>query len=115
MYLIPKKIKNKSDIFLGFGFTEVIIILICFLVGLCLSSLVTSQNIKLFLFAILPMIAFILLFPLPNNVTFGNTIKKFLIFSIKQKKFKKYGIPDKSPYPICPIRRSNDIMLFQCL
>jgi len=91
MYLIPKKIKNKSDIFLGFGFTEVIIILICFLVGLCLSSLVTSQNIKLFLFAILPMIAFIFLFPLPNNVTFGNTIKKFLIFSIKQKNFKKYG------------------------
>lgn len=37
------------------------------------------------------MIAFILLFPLPNNVTFGNTIKKFLIFSIKQKNFKKYG------------------------
>lgn len=88
MYLIPKNIKTKREIFKGFGIVELISIAFSLLLGYLLQMLVVDFKIKIFLFAILPLITFILLLPLPNGSTTFNILKKFIIFQNSQKKYK---------------------------
>ncbi len=88
MYLIPKNIKVKREIFKGFGIMEIIIIALSFGIGFLLKGLANNFKIKLFLFLIVPMSTFMLLLPLPNGSTVFIILKKFLRYHCNQKKYK---------------------------
>lgn len=88
MYLIPKNIKVKREIFKGFGMIEIIAIALSFGLGFLLQSFAHSFQIKIFLFFIFPLIAFLLLLPLPNGSTPLIIFKKFIKYQHKQKEYK---------------------------
>jgi len=88
MYLIPKNIKTKREIFKGFGILEIIVIAISLGLGYLLQLLVTDFVLKVFLFVLLPLTSFFLLLPLPNGSTALSIFKKFLLFKRRQKNYK---------------------------
>lgn len=88
MYLIPKNIKTKKEIFKGFGMLEIIAMAISLGLGYLLSSLFYSYKIKIFLFCIFPLLTFILLLPLPNGSTTLKILKKYLIYNKRQKRYR---------------------------
>ena len=88
MYLIPKNIKVKREIFKGFGIIEILAIAISGGIGFILQSIVVDYKLKILLFCIFPMITFLLLIPLPNGSTLFLIFKKFIIYHDKQKKYK---------------------------
>ncbi len=88
MYLIPKNIKVKREIFKGFGIIEILIITISFGIGFILKGLASNFKLKLFLFLIIPMTSFMLLLPLPNGITVFVILKKFLKYQFSQKNYK---------------------------
>jgi len=88
MYLIPKNIKTKREIFKGFGILEIIVIAISLGLGYLLQMLSSDFVIKVFLFVLLPLTNFFLLLPLPNGSTALSIFKKFLIFKNRQKIYK---------------------------
>lgn len=88
MYLIPKNIKVKKEIFKGIGIIELIFISISLGLGFLLQSFFTRIKIKIFLFFIFPLISFLLILPLPNGATPLIIFKKFFIYQRRQKKFK---------------------------
>ena len=69
MYLIPKNIKTKKEIFKGFGILEILAVGLSCLIGFVLQSIVTEFKLKVFLFSIFPLTTFLLIFPLPNDST----------------------------------------------
>lgn len=89
MYLIPKNIKVKREIFKGFGIIEIIILGLSFAFGYLLQSFINEFYIKLFLFFSFPLTTFLLLLPLPNGSTPLIILKKFLIFQKNQKCYKE--------------------------
>lgn len=91
MYLIPKNIKVKKEIFKGFGMIELIAIAISLGIGYLLSLFSNTFQIKMILFAILPITTFILLIPLPNGTTALNVLIKFFKYQKSTKKYKKYN------------------------
>lgn len=88
MYLIPKNIKVKKEIFKGFGIVEILVMSISFIFGYLLSMITNRFKIKFFIFIIFPMISFLLLLPLPNGSTILKILKKFFIYQTNQKRFK---------------------------
>lgn len=88
MYLIPKNIKVKREIFKGIGIIELIFISANFGLGFFLQSFFSKIKIKIFIFFIFPLLAFLLILPLPNGATPFIIFRKFLIFQKKQKKYK---------------------------
>lgn len=88
MYLIPKNIKVKREIFRGFGILELISIAISLVVGFVLQSFVHDYKLKVFLFIVFPIVTFFLLFPLPNGSRLAIILKKFVLFQISQKKYR---------------------------
>lgn len=88
MYLIPKNIKVKREIFKGFGILEILAIAISFCIGFLLQYLVNKFELKVFLFIVFPLLTFILLMPLPNGSTPLIIFKKFLRYKHNQKNFK---------------------------
>lgn len=88
MYLIPKNIKIKREIFKGFGILDILVLGISLLVGFILQNFVDDYKLKVFLFIIFPFITFFLLFPLPNGSKLIIILKKFVIFQKSQKKYK---------------------------
>lgn len=88
MYLIPKNIKVKREIFKGFGIIEIIALAISFGLGFLLQNFTNVFHIKIFLFFIFPLTMFLLLLPLPNGSTPLIIFKKFLKYSKKQKQYK---------------------------
>lgn len=88
MYLIPKNIKIKKEIFKGFGIIEIIILAISLGFGYFFSTFPQEYRIKIFLFCIFPLSTFLLLLPLPNGITFLKILKKFIIYKIKQINYK---------------------------
>lgn len=92
MYLIPKNIKIKREIFKGFGILEILAMGVSLGIGLLLSYLVKGYQIKIFLFSILPLATFILLLPLPNGSTALKILIKFIKFQRSQKKYKLKNI-----------------------
>lgn len=90
MYLIPKNIKVKKEIFKGIGIVELISIAISVGVGYLFSNFPQEYKIKIFLFFIFPLTNFLLVLPLPNGNTVFKILKKFIIYKIKQKKYKIY-------------------------
>lgn len=88
MYLIPKNIKVKKEIFKGFGILEIVAIAISFALGFLLQSFTNEFYLKIFLFFLFPLTLFLLLLPLPNGSTTLVIFKKFLRFSKSQKQYK---------------------------
>lgn len=88
MYLIPKNIKMKKEIFKGFGLLEIIAIAISLGFGYLLSCLATDYKIKIFLFFIFPLFVFLLLLPLPNGSTALKIFKKFLKYQYNQRRYR---------------------------
>lgn len=88
MYLIPKNIKVKKEIFKGIGIIELIFISISLTLGFILQSLFSSIKIKIFVFFIFPLTAFLLILPLPNGATPLIIFRKFIRYRKSQKRFK---------------------------
>ena len=80
MYLIPKNIKTKKEIFKGFGIFECIAIAISLGIGYLFSLFITQYKLKVIFFCIPPLLMFLLLLPLPNGSTALTILKKFLNF-----------------------------------
>lgn len=88
MYLIPKNIKVKREIFKGFGIIEIIVLALSFGLGFLLQNLGHQFHIKLILFFIFPLTTFLLLLPLPNDSTPLIIFKKYLNYQHSQKNYK---------------------------
>lgn len=88
MYLIPKNIKTKKEIFKGFGIFECIAIAVSLGVGYFCSLLISQFKIKMILFCVPPLLMFLLLLPLPNGSTTLTILRKFFIYQKHQKCFK---------------------------
>lgn len=88
IYLIPKNIKVKREIFKGFGIIEIIALAISFGLGFLLQSLINEFHIKIFFFFFFPLSTFLLLLPLPNGSTPLIIFKKFLKYHHNQKNYK---------------------------
>lgn len=88
MYLIPKNIKVKREIFKGFGILEIIFLAISFGLGFLLQNLVSEFHTKIFLFFLFPLSTFLLLLPLPNGSTPLIIFRKFLKYQRNQKNYK---------------------------
>lgn len=88
MYLIPKNIKTKKEIFKGFGILEIIVMSLCFALGYLMQMLTSSFKLKIFLFFLLPLTTFILLLPLPNGNTALNIFLKYIKYNRSQKIYK---------------------------
>ena len=88
MYLIPKNIKIKKEIFKGIGFIELLALAISFGIGFLLQTFTNQFNIKIFLFFLFPLTTFLLLLPLPNGSTPLIIFKKFLKYENNQKNYK---------------------------
>jgi len=90
MYLIPKNIKTKKEIFKGLGIAEVITISISLVIGYLLQSFISGIKLKIFFFFLFPLICVLLFLPLPNGSTTLTIFKKFIKYNKNQKKYKKY-------------------------
>jgi len=88
MYLIPKNIKVKREVFKGFGMIEIIALALSFGLGFLLQNFVHGFHLKIFLFFIFPLTTFLLLLPLPNGSTPLIIFKKFIKFAKNQKCYK---------------------------
>lgn len=91
MYLIPKNIKVKREIFKGYGIKEVLLIGLSIGLGFLLSKLFGTGLIKVFLFCFFPILTFLITLPMPsgnNNVL--DILIKMIRFRLSQKKYKKY-------------------------
>lgn len=88
IYLIPKNIKVKREIFKGFGMIEIIALAISFSLGFLLQSLIPEFHIKIFSFFFFPLSTFLLLLPLPNGSTPLIIFKKFIRYKNNQKQYK---------------------------
>lgn len=91
MYLIPKNIKVKKEIFKGFGILEIVAVAISLGLGYLLSLISSKFQAQLLLFCILPLSTFILLIPLPNGGTPLSILIKFIKYLKNQKQYKKYS------------------------
>ena len=88
VYLIPKNIKTKREIFKGFSMLEILYIAIACIIGFIFQNFVNYYKLKIFLFFIFPLSTFLLLMPLPNGLTPLIIFKRCVIYNIKQKKYK---------------------------
>jgi hypothetical protein len=89
MYLIPKNIKVKREVFKGYGIKEIVFIFISFCLGYLMSILGSNHIIKLLLFSIPSILSILLTMPLPNGLTVFKIIQKYIKFNYNQKIFKK--------------------------
>lgn len=88
MYLIPKNIKIKKEIFKGIGILELISLAISFGFGYFLSCFPQDYKIKIFLFFFFPLATFLLILPLPNGSTALKIFKKFITYKRRQINYK---------------------------
>ena len=88
MYLIPKNIKVKREIFKGIGIFEIISLACSCGIGYLFSTFPQDYKLKIFLFFIFPLTNFLLILPLPNGNTILRILKKFIIYSRKQRIYK---------------------------
>jgi len=92
MYLIPKNIRVKREIFKGYGVKEIILLGISVLIGFTLSKLFGSGLFKVFLFCFFPILTFLLILPFPTvKENILSVLIKMIKFKRSQKKYKKYN------------------------
>ena len=89
MYLIPKNIKVKREVFKGYGIKEIGFIFISFCIGYLISILGSNNIIKLMLFSVPSILSILLTMPLPNGLTVFKIIQKYIKFNYNQKKLKR--------------------------
>ncbi len=89
MYLIPKNIKVKSEVFKGYGIKEILIVVVGLVIGYLLSMLSQTMIIKFSFFSIPLLLSFIITFPLPNGLSVIKIIIKYVKYSFFQKGYKK--------------------------
>lgn len=91
MYLIPKNIKVKREIFKGYGIKEVLLLGLSILISLLFTKFFSNGFIKVFLFCFFPILTFLITLPLPTeNGNILDILFKMFKFKIKQKKYKKF-------------------------
>lgn len=88
MYLIPKNIKVKREIFKGFGILELIAMALSFGIGFLFQTIISSFQLKIFFFCLFPFSTFLLLLPLPNGSTAFVIFSKFIRYQRGQKRYK---------------------------
>ncbi len=91
MYLIPKNIRVKREIFKGYGIKEILLLSLSVLVGFILAKLFGTGLIKIFFFCFFPILTFLITLPMPNGS--GNILSiiiKMIKFRSSQKKYKKF-------------------------
>ncbi len=92
MYLIPKNIKVKREIFRGYGIKEIIMIGLSILIGFILSKLFGKGLVKIFLLCFFPILTFLITLPMPNGTeNILSLLIKIFKYKISQKKYKKYN------------------------
>jgi hypothetical protein len=89
MYLIPKNIKVKREVFKGYGIKEIAFVFISFCIGYLISFLGGNHIIKLLFFSVPSILSILITLPLPNGLTVFKIIQKYIKFNINQKVFKK--------------------------
>ena len=89
MYLIPKNIKVKREVFKGYGIKEIGLIFISFCFGYLISILGSNHMVKILLFSIPSILSILLTMPLPNGLTVFIIIQRYIKFNYNQKIFKK--------------------------
>ena len=91
MYLIPKNIKVKREIFRGYGIKEMILLILSVLIGFILAKFFGIGLMKVFLFCFFPILTFLITLPMPNgNGNILIVLTKMIKFRISQKKYKRY-------------------------
>lgn len=91
MYLIPKNINVKREIFHGYGIKEILFLGLSLFIGFLLAKIFGKGLIKIFLFCFFPILTFLITLPIPNSN--GNVLEiliKLLKFKISQKKYFRY-------------------------
>lgn len=91
MYLIPKNIKVKREIFKGYGIKEVFLLGLSIFIGFILSKFLGKGLVKIFFFCLFPILTFLITLPIPTGTgnILGILIKMFK-FRLSQKKYKKF-------------------------
>jgi len=89
MYLIPKNIKVKREIFKGYGIKELLFVVIHLIIGYLLSMISSSPMLKLIFFSIPTISSILLTLPLPNGLTVFKIVQKYIKFTYCQKLYKK--------------------------
>ena len=91
MYLIPKNIKVKREIFRGYGIKEMILLILSVLIGFILAKFFGTGLMKVFLFCFFPILTFLITLPMPNgNGNILIILTKMIKFRMSQKKYKRY-------------------------
>lgn len=91
MFLIPKNIKVKREVFKGYGIKEVLLIGFSMGVGFLLAKFFGTGLIKIFLFCFFPILTFLITLPMPSgNNNILDILVKMIKFKSRQKKYKKY-------------------------
>lgn len=91
MYLIPKNIKVKREIFRGYGIKEMILLILSVLIGFLLAKFFGTGLMKVFLFCFFPILTFLITLPMPNgNGNILIVLTKMIKFRMSQKKYKRY-------------------------
>ena len=91
MYLIPKNIKVKREIFKGYGIKEIIFLGVSILIGFLLAKFFGKGLVKVFLFSFFPILTFLITLPMPSgNGNILSILIKMVKFKTSQKKYKKY-------------------------
>lgn len=91
MYLIPKNIRVKREIFRGYGIKEVFLLGLSIIVGFLLAKFFGTGLIKIFFFCFFPILTFLITLPMPNGN--GNALGiliKMIKFRTNQKKYKRF-------------------------
>lgn len=93
MYLIPKNIKVKREIFRGYGIKEILLLGLSIFIGFVFAKLFGKGLIKVFLFCFFPIFMFLVTLPLPTgNGNILNILVKMFKFKIRQKKYKRISV-----------------------
>lgn len=95
IYLIPKNIKVKKEIFKGYGLFELIFVVIGLIIGYLLSFISKNITFKLIFGSIIPIIFILLTLPLPNGLTVLKILKNYFKYRFKQKIYKRLTKNDK--------------------
>lgn len=90
MYLIPKNINVKREIFKGYGIKEVFLIGLSIITGILLAKFFGKGLVKIFLLCFFPILSFLITLPIPNNGNILEILIKLFNFKIHQKKYSRY-------------------------
>lgn len=89
MYLIPKNIKVKKEVFKGYGIKEIVFVFISICIGYLTSTLGSNYIVKIIIFSVPSILSILLTLPLPNGLTVFKILQKYIKYNYNRKTFKK--------------------------